>query len=58
MGNDAQSNVVIGTVQIKTHDAIMTTLTNVRHIPDLKHTIISLGTLESNGYRYSADMEF
>jgi len=55
MGNDAQYNVVgIGTVQIKAHDGIVRTLTNAHHIPDLKRNLISLGTLDSNGCRYSA----
>ncbi|KAH0654835.1 hypothetical protein KY285_029717 [Solanum tuberosum] len=31
------------------------TLTNVRHIPDLKRNLISLGTLESLGFKYSAE---
>ncbi|KAH0652209.1 hypothetical protein KY289_029887 [Solanum tuberosum] len=56
MGNDAQCKVVrIGTVQIKTHDGVIRTLTNVRHIPDLKRNLISLGTLESLGCKYSAE---
>jgi len=58
MGNDAQSNVAsIGDIQIKTHDGIMKTLTNVLHIPDLKCNLISLVNLESNGCRYSVDNE-
>ena len=56
MGNDAKCNVIgTGTVQIKTHDGIVRTLTNVCHIPDLKHSIISLGIINSNACRYSAD---
>ena len=35
------------TLQIKTHDGVMRTLTNVRHIPDVKHNLILVGTLES-----------
>jgi len=51
MGNNAQCNVTgVGTVRIKTHDGVVRTLSNVRHIPDLKRNIISLGTLESKGY--------
>ena len=56
MGNNAQCSVAnIGTVQIKTHDRVLRTLSNVRHIPDLKRNLISLGTLESNGRKYSAE---
>ena len=55
MGNNAQYSVVgIGTVQIKTRDSVLRTLSNVRHILDLKRNLISLGTLESNGCKYSA----
>ena len=56
MGNDAQCNVVgIDTIRIKTLDGIVRTLSNVSHIPNLKCNLISLGTLESNGYKYSAE---
>lgn len=56
MGNDAQCKVAgIGTVQIKTNDGVVRTLTNVRYIPDLKRNLISLGTLESLGCKYSAE---
>lgn len=56
MGNDAQCKVVgLGTVQIKTHDGITRTLTGVRHVPGLKRNLISLGTLESLGCKYSAE---
>ena len=47
--------VGIGIVQIKTHDGIVRILANACHIPDLKRDLISLGTLKSNGYRYSAE---
>lgn len=56
MGNNMSSKVVgIGTVQIKMHDGIVRTLTNVRHIPKLKKNLISLGTLDSQGYKYSGE---
>ena len=55
MGNNMSYMVVgIGTVQIKMHDRVMRTLTDVRHIPDLKKNLISLGVLDSQGYKYSA----
>jgi len=58
MGNNAQCNVTgIGIVKIKTHDSVATTLSNVRHVPDLKRNLISLGTLESKGCKYSAEGE-
>jgi len=56
MGNDAQCKVAgIGTIQIKTNDGVVRTLTNVLYIPDLKQNLISLGTLESLGCKYSAE---
>ncbi|PHT40240.1 Retrovirus-related Pol polyprotein from transposon TNT 1-94 [Capsicum baccatum] len=39
----------------ETHDGVIRTLTSVRHVPDLKRNLISLGTLESQGCRYSAE---
>ena len=54
MGNNAVCKVVgKGTIRIKMYDGIVRTLTNVRHVPDLKKNLISLGTLESIGCRYS-----
>lgn len=48
IGNNAQCKVAgKGTIKIKTHDGV--TLSNVRHIPDLKRNLISLGNLEENG---------
>jgi hypothetical protein len=53
MGNNVACKIVgIGTIRIRMHDGIMRTLTNVRHIPDLKKNLISLGTLDSLGYKY------
>jgi len=52
MGNDAECKVAkIGTVQIKTHDGIVRTLSKVRHTPNMTRCLISLGTLETNGCR-------
>jgi hypothetical protein len=45
----------IGCVQIKVYDDIFKTLTNVRYIPKLKTNIISLGTLEAMGFKFSVD---
>lgn len=56
IGNDAQCHVVgVGSVQIKSHNGCIRTLTNVRHVSNVKRNLISLGTLESNGYKYTAD---
>jgi len=56
MNNDTEYKVIgIGTIQTKTHDGVVRTLSKVRHIPNMTHNLISLGTLEANGCRYSAE---
>ena len=56
MGNNAACKVVgKGTVRIKMYDGIVRTLTDVRHVPDLKKNLISLGTLDSQGCKFSAE---
>ncbi|WVZ88330.1 hypothetical protein U9M48_034864 [Paspalum notatum var. saurae] len=54
MGDDRPCQIVgIGSVQIKMHDGIVRTLTDVRHIPDMTKNLISLSTLDGKGYKYS-----
>ncbi|WVZ64163.1 hypothetical protein U9M48_013726, partial [Paspalum notatum var. saurae] len=54
MGDDRSCQIVgIGSVQIKMHDGIVRTLTDVRHIPDMTKNLISLSTLDGKGYKYS-----
>ena len=56
MGNNAACKVVgKGTVRIKMYDGIVRTLTDVRHVPDLKKNLISLGTLDSQGCKFSGE---
>lgn len=38
-------------------DGMVTTLDEVRHVPDLKRNLISLGTLDSKGYKHSGEGE-
>ena len=53
MGNDSPCNVRgIGNVTFKMFDGKIRTLSNVRYVPDLKRNLISLSTLESQGYRF------
>ncbi|KAK2973986.1 hypothetical protein RJ640_020432 [Escallonia rubra] len=55
MGNNVPCKVVgIGSIQIRMHDGIVRTLTDVRHVPELRKILISLGTLDSNGCSYRA----
>ncbi|KAE8681185.1 Detected protein of unknown function [Hibiscus syriacus] len=56
LGDDRCCNIVgIGDVRIKMHDGSVRTLSGVRHIPDLKKNLISLGTLQKNGFIPKAD---
>eukprot|EP00253_Pinus_taeda_P034717 PITA_34717 len=52
MGNDVTSNIVgIGSIQLQMFDGTTKILTDVRHVPDLRKNLISLGALDSNGYK-------
>jgi hypothetical protein len=42
----------IGSVKIRTHDGMTHTLTNVRHVPIMFMSLISLSTLDNLGYKY------
>ncbi|KAK2986619.1 hypothetical protein RJ640_004375 [Escallonia rubra] len=55
MGNNVACKVVgIGLIQIRMHDGIVRTLTDVRHVPELRKNMISLGTLDSSCCSYRA----
>ena len=46
MGNDVSCKVVgIGNIKVKMLDGVIITLCDVRHVPDLRKNLISLGTL-------------
>ncbi|KAH9802523.1 hypothetical protein KPL71_001422 [Citrus sinensis] len=50
MGNDASCKVIgRGTIKLKMLDGTIRELPNVRHIPDLKRNLISLGMLDKMG---------
>ncbi|KAK4400677.1 Retrovirus-related Pol polyprotein from transposon TNT 1-94 [Sesamum angolense] len=56
LGDDRCCNIVgVGDVRIKMYDGTVRTLSDVRHIPDLKKNLISLGTLHKNGFIPKAD---
>ncbi|KAG8501671.1 hypothetical protein CXB51_003833 [Gossypium anomalum] len=56
MGNNASCKITgVGTIKVKMFDGVVRTLSDVRHIPELKRNLISLSTLDSNGYRYAAE---
>jgi hypothetical protein len=51
MGNDISCKIVgIGRIKINMFDGIVRTLMDVRHVPELKRNLISLGVLDSGGY--------
>ena len=53
MGNNASCKIAgIGMVKIKMFDEFLRTLSDVRHIPNLKRNLISLSTLDLKGYKY------
>uniref|UniRef100_A0A2N9EW59 Integrase catalytic domain-containing protein n=1 Tax=Fagus sylvatica TaxID=28930 RepID=A0A2N9EW59_FAGSY len=47
--------VKMGTIKIKMSDGVVRTLEEVRHIPDMRKNLISLGTLDSKGYSYKSE---
>ncbi|XP_060965483.1 uncharacterized protein LOC133034417 [Cannabis sativa] len=50
MDNDSSSKVVrIGTVKVKMFDGVVRKLTDVRHVPTLRRSLISLGALDTRG---------
>jgi hypothetical protein len=52
MGNDISSKVVgISNIRIKMFDGTVKILIDVRHVPDLRKNLISLGVLDTGGYK-------
>ncbi|KAK1644155.1 hypothetical protein QYE76_061960 [Lolium multiflorum] len=51
--NNPREIMGIGSVQIKMHDGMTRTLTDVRHIPGMARNLISLSTLDVDGYKHS-----
>ena len=55
MGNDASCRVFgMANIRVKMFDGVIRTLCDVRHVPDLRKNLISLGTLDSNGFNYKS----
>ena len=56
MGNDVSCKTIgIGTVKIKMHDGIIRTLTEVRHVLELKKNLISIGIMDGKGFKCSTE---
>jgi hypothetical protein len=52
MGNEFSCKLVgVDSVRIKMHDGSVRKLTYVRRVPELRKNLISLGVLDSYGYR-------
>ena len=52
MGNNSSCKVAgIGAIKIKMFDEIVKTLSDVKHVSDLKRNLISLSTLDLKGYK-------
>ena len=46
MGNDASCHMIgVGSVMIRMFDGVIRTITDVRHVPDLRRSLISVGAL-------------
>jgi len=45
-----------GTIQFHSHDGCITTLQGVRHIPDLRYNLISLGALQGEALSFSSEV--
>ncbi|KAK8936753.1 hypothetical protein KSP39_PZI011993 [Platanthera zijinensis] len=59
MGNNSECRTKgIGTIRIRMFDGAIRTLADVRYVPDLRKSLISLGTLEAVGYSYTGEGGF
>src|ERR1044072_9138891 len=50
-----QSQVYMGQIKIALDDGGVRTLGEVRYVPELRKNLISLGTLQENGYSFKSD---
>ncbi|KAG8482633.1 hypothetical protein CXB51_024176 [Gossypium anomalum] len=56
MGNNASCKITgVGTIKVKMFDGVVRTLSDIRHVPELKRNLISLSTLDSKWYKYTAE---
>ena len=54
MGNSATRKVIgKGTIQFRSHNGCIITLQGVRHVPESRYNLISLGALYREGFRFS-----
>ena len=58
MGNDTSCHVVgVGSVRFRMHDGVVRTITDVRHVPMLRRSLLSVGALSRLGMRIIIDGE-
>jgi hypothetical protein len=58
MGNGVHCKITsISNIRIKMFDDVVRMLCDVRHIPEVEKNLISLDTLDSNGYGYKSEGE-
>ena len=56
VGNGAHCKITgISNIRIKMFNSVVRTLCDVRHVPEVEKNLISLGTLDSNGYGYKSE---
>jgi hypothetical protein len=53
MGNDISCKIIgIGSIMVKMYDDTVRMLTYVRHVPELRKNLVSLGALYFGGYKF------
>jgi hypothetical protein len=58
MGDNTTCDVIgYGSIQLRMHNGMICTLTDVRHIPTMYRNLISLSNLDLKGYKYYASGE-
>ncbi|KAG8493469.1 hypothetical protein CXB51_010771 [Gossypium anomalum] len=56
MKNNASCKIAgVGTIKVKMFDGVVRTLSDMRHVPELKRNLIPLSTLDSKEYRYTTE---
>ena len=56
IGNNASCKVAgIRIIRIRMLDGVVHTLSDIKHVPNLKRNLISLSTLDAKGYKYTSE---
>ena len=55
LGDDHSCKIAgVGTIRVRMYDGVIHTLSNVKHVPELKKNLIFLGYLEKQRYAFSS----